>query len=56
MSPYCIYSYGKDDTKHEADPTGVIGIAPIPTLIHINKVTSAFYNPINKSNSINVYD
>ena len=56
MSPYCIYSYGKDDTKHEADHTGVIGIAPIPTLIHINKVTSAFYNPINKSNSINVYD
>lgn len=56
MSPYCIYSYGKDDEKHEADPTGVVGIAPIPTLIHMNSVKSAFYNPINKSNSINVYD
>ena len=56
MSPYCIYSYKKDDEKHESDPTGVIGIAPIPTLIHLNSVKSAFYNPTNNSNSINVYD
>ena len=56
MSPYCIYSYKNNDKKHEADPTGVIGIAPIPTLIHMNSVKSAFYNPTNNSNSTNIYD
>ena len=54
MSPYCIYSYDTDDKKHEQDPTGVVGIANIPTLIHLSSVSSNYYNPTIKSSSINI--
>lgn len=53
MSPYCIYTYDANDKKHEQDPTGIIGIANIPTLIHLSSVSSNYYNPTIKSNSIN---
>ncbi len=55
MSPYCIYSYDEKDTKHE-HPTGVSGIANIPTLIHLSSIDSNYYNPTVKSNSININD
>lgn len=56
MSPYCIYSYANDDKKHEYDPVDVVGIANIPTIIHLSGVDNGYYNPTNASNSININD
>lgn len=56
MSPYCIYSYANDDKKHEHDPADVVGIANIPTIIHLSNVDNGYYNPTNTSNSMNIND
>lgn len=56
MSPYCIYSYADDDKKHEHDPVDVVGIANIPTIIHLSDVVNGYYNPTITSNSININD
>lgn len=56
MSKYCIYSYADDDKKHEHDPTDVVGIANIPTIIHLSDVVNGYYNPTINSNSMNIND
>ena len=46
MSPYCVYTFNNDER------TDVISIANVPTLIHLNNVTNAFYNPLKNTSSL----
>lgn len=53
MSRYCIYEY---DEKDASKITDVIGIENMPILIHLNSLSSSYYNPTKHLSSIQPTD